>query len=333
MKVLRLTILTLLLAMASSALVNPVQAQPQRKLARDERRIERERKITERATATTRLEVGAGKHPNYNRLLKSTEYKLMYTEGLRYYGMKKKGKDYNTMANYRKAQSLLSKVVDSGALSGTPQEDSLSYYYGCAFYKSGSFDVSEVIFDNFRHGFPTSRFIEDAEYMYAMGFYFSSPGPEYDQTVTLRAMSAITEYEGRYPETAKKELCDQRMEELRRKLYAKSFENAKLYYTVGQYKAAVHALTNAIDEFPESPYREELMYMATRSAYLLAKNSVTSQMTDRYMSMMDSYYNLISEYPKTEHLGEVEKMRDEAREYITEHTKEEVEITATDDGN
>ncbi len=296
-------------------------------VTKDEKRLEKERKIAEKATKTTELQVKEGRTPGYSKLLKSNSYDLMYTEGLRYYNMKRKGRDANSGANYQKAQNLFDRVYQSQTFRGTDREDSLSYYLGCSFYKAGSFEVSEQIFDNFRHSFPSSIFIEDVEYMYAMGFYFSSPAPQYDQSTTLRAMISITEYQGRFPNTVKKTECEERMAELQQKLYVKSYENAKLYYTIGQYKAAVRALNNAIDEFPESPYREELMYLATKSGYLFARNSVASQTTDRYMSMMDSYYNLISEYPGTAHLKEVEKMHAEAAEHIAKHTKNEATTT------
>lgn len=320
-----------MLAIAGSAGFNPVEASGKApKLTKQEKQRERERKIAQRATASTELKIKEGKTPNYNKLLKSTSYGVMYTEGLRYYNMKKKGKDYNSNSNYQKAQNLLDRAYQSQSFMGTAKEDSLSYYLGCSFYKAGSFEVSEQIFDNFRRRFPNSRFIEDVEYMYAMGFYFSSPDPQYDQTTTLRAMININEYKGRYPNTVKKTECEERLAELQQKLYTKSYENAKLYYTIGQYKAAVRALNNAIDEYPDSPYREELMFLATKSAYMLAKNSVASQMTDRYMSMMDNYYNLISEYPSSAHLKEVGKMRDEAMDHISKSTKD---VTTQADGS
>ncbi len=222
--------------------------------------------------------------------------------------------------NMRRAQNLFGLAAKSMAFNGTPQEDSLYYYFGCSYFQAQDFTTSQDIFDNFRRRYATSRFIEDAEYKFATGFYYLSPDPKHDQSITLRAMSAINEFLGRYPDTPHRQICEQRMEELRRKLYTKSYENARLYYTIGQYKAAVRALNNAIDEFPASPYREELMYLATRSAWLFARNSVAGQMTDRYMSMMDNYYNLISEYPETRHLREVEQMRDEARSHIEAST-------------
>ncbi|MDR0907713.1 MAG: outer membrane protein assembly factor BamD [Rikenellaceae bacterium] len=297
------------------------------KPTKEEKRHERERKIAEKATRATELRVKEGKRPSYNKLLRSTNYELMWREGLVYYNAtKKKDATRNTSSNYQKAQNLFTGAYQSQFFAGKPQEDSLLYYLGASYYKDGIFEASEQYFDRFRRLFPSSAFIEDVEYMYAMGFYFSSPKPELDQTNTLRAMIEIGEYQGRYPNTVKSKEIAERMEELQQKLYTKSYDNAKLYYTIGQYKAAAMAMDNAIDENPASPYREELMYLATKSSYLFAKNSVASQMTDRYLDMMDDYYNLISEFPATAHLREVEKMRDEATEHISKHTQQD-EIT------
>jgi outer membrane protein assembly factor BamD len=339
MRTLRTIILALALAvsvggstgvLAQEAKQKTKQEASKAKLTKEQRRAAREKRITERATAATQVKVREGKHPSYNRLIKSTSYALMYTEGLRYFNMTKRGKDYNSLANMRRAQTLFDLAVRSQAFSGTPQDDSLYFYYGRSYFLSRDFVTSQEIFDQFRRRYTMSPFIEEAEYNFSAGFYFLSPDARRDQSVTVRAIAQITEFLGRYPDTKYKEISEQRLDELRRKLYSKSFENARLYYTVGQYKAAVRALGNAIDEYPQSPYREELMYLATRSAWLLAKNSIQSMMTDRYLAMMDNYYNLISEYPETRYLREVEEMRDEAQAYIETHTSESSETTTTD---
>ncbi len=327
MKALR-TLLFATLTAASLAGSPELFAQTAAKMSRDERRARRQERVTAKADLTTRTKLREGKSPSYNRLLKSTSYALMYTEGLRYYNMTKKGKDYNSLANLRRAQNLFELAVRSHQFSGTPQDDSLYYYYGCSYFTAQEFQTSQDIFDRFRRQYTSSRFIEDVEYKFAAGFYYLSPDPKHDQSITVRAMSAISEFLGRYPETIHREICLERMEELRRKLYTKSYENAKLYYTIGRYKAAVRALNNAIDEYPLSPFREELMYLATKSAYLYAKNSIPSQMTDRYLSMMDNYFNLVTEYPETRHLREAESMRDEARKHI-EAGKETQTATTT----
>ena len=300
---------------------------PKVKRTKEERRAERERRIMQKATEATQIKLKEGKYPSYNKLLKSTSYALMYTEGLRYFNMTKKGKEHNSMANMRRAQNLFGLAAKSMAFNGTPQEDSLYYYFGCSYFQAQDFTTSQDIFDNFRRRYATSRFIEDAEYKFATGFYYLSPDPKHDQTITIRAMGAISEFLGRFPETQHREICLERMEELRRKLYTKSYENARLYYTIGRYNAAVRALNNAISEHPMSPFREELMYLATLSAYEYARNSVPSQQTDRYLSMMDNYYNLISEYPETKHLRDVERMRDVARAHIEASTSGQTTTT------
>jgi outer membrane protein assembly factor BamD len=335
MKVIR-TLLLVTLAVAAIAGAADVYAQEgdsarRSKPTKEERRELRAQKITQKATEATQLKVREGKTPSYARLLKSTNYELMFTEGLRYYNMTKKDSEVNSRANLRKSQALFQEALRSQTFGGTSREDSLYYYYGCSFFMAQDFQESQEVFDNFRRQYGASKFIEDAEYKFAMGFYFLSPAPAHDQSVTIRAISTISEYMGRYPETTHKEVCDERMEELHRKLYTKSYENARLYYNIRQYKAAVTALNNAIDQHPESPYREELMYLATRSAYMFARNSVQAQMTDRYMSMMDNYYNLISEFPETRHLREVEQMRDEAREYIETATSGQTADSDTND--
>ncbi|MDR2912681.1 MAG: outer membrane protein assembly factor BamD [Alistipes sp.] len=330
-----ITTATLLAAPSTHAQSQTQQTQTQdiragEQSAKERKRAARERRIAERATKSTELKVREGKTPRYSALLKSTSYQLMFREGLRYYNMTKKNSDRNSIYNYRRAQSLFYTAISSQTFAGVPQEDSIYYYYGCSFYMAQDFQTSQDIFDNFRRRYGASPFTEDADYKFAMGFYFLSPEPQHDQSVTIRAMSAITEYLGRYPETTHREVCDERMGELQRKLHTKTYENAKLYYNIGQYKAAVRALNNAIDLYPDSPFREELMYLATRSAYLFARNSVQGQMTDRYMAMMDNYYNLVSEFPETKHLREVEQMRDEARAYIDIRTSDDATAEEND---
>ncbi len=198
------------------------QTEPISRMTREERQAARQQRIERRATACTARQLRLGKSPSFSRLEKSTNYALMYTEGLRYYNTPKAGKDYTSMTNLRRAQALLSKAYRSQQFGGSPQEDSLYYFLGCSYYMAQDFGTSEQLFDGFRRQFGASPFVEDAEYKYAMGFYFQSPEPERDQTVTMQAMAAIMEYMGRYPQTSHREVCDERMAELERKLHTKS---------------------------------------------------------------------------------------------------------------
>ena len=64
------------------------------------------------------------------------------------------------------------------------------------------------------------------------------------------------------------------MEDLRGRLEQKSYEIAKQYYKTRKYKAAMTAFTTTLSEYPDTPYREEAMYLKAKAAFKLAENSV-----------------------------------------------------------
>jgi outer membrane protein assembly factor BamD len=75
-----------------------------------------------------------------------------------------------------------------------------------------------------------------------------------------------------------------------------------------QYKAAIVALQNSLKEYPESVYRQEMMYLKLNSLYLYAQNSVPSKQKERYQTALDDYYSFIEEFPKSQYLKDVTRI-------------------------
>ena len=65
------------------------------------------------------------------------------------------------------------------------------------------------------------------------------------------------------------------------------------------------------------------MYYIVVSNYRLAHNSVVEKQADRYMSMLDSYYTFIEEYPESKHLKELKRYFKEAKDYIDKNKEPE----------
>ena len=99
----------------------------------------------------------------FNKLLKSDDNDKKYTRAIEYYN---EGK-------YDKCALLMESL--NQVFAGTERADTLAYYYGAALYKDGDFVTSGKVFDAFRRTYSRSPFVEDAEYMYAKGLYYSSP--------------------------------------------------------------------------------------------------------------------------------------------------------------
>jgi outer membrane protein assembly factor BamD len=203
--------------------------------------------------------------------------------------------------------------------ASTLRADTIMYYTGCCYYKQGNFSTSATIFDEYRRTYGRSPLLEDVEYMHAMGYYFSSPQPSRDQTTTLQAIRAIEEYMEHYPSSPKIGLCEQRIVELKGKLYDKSFINARTYYKTKRYKAAIIAFKNALGDFPETPHREEILFLTLDSSYQLAENSIQSLQVDRYLDAMDAYYNFVSEFPESKHRKAAERMQKSIKRFLARH--------------
>ena len=158
--------------------------------------------------------------------------------------------------------------------------------------------------------------------MYVLCFYYLSPAPSRDQTMTGQAIMAINEFIPRYPNSDQIENFRKINDELTERLHEKSYINAYTYYKIGRYKSAIVALKNALKQYPDSKHREQIMYLIVDSIYRLASNSVADKQTDRYLAMLDSYLSFKEEYPESKHIKELERMAQHARDYLDRNNKD-----------
>lgn len=212
---------------------------------------------------------------------------------------------------------------------GLPQEDSILYLTGLAYYRLRNFESSGSLFDEFRKTFGRSPLLEDAEFLYTDGLFRSSPPPNRDQTQTIRAIIAIEEYMQRYPRSKNIAEMQAHLDELEDKLREKAYLNAKVYYDIGEYKAATVALRNALDEYPDSDHREEMLYLIVKANHMLASNSVAKLQRERFMNVQGAYYNFMAEYPESRYAKEVQKMLDDASAYLERFSDGEKKNTST----
>ena len=245
-----------------------------------------------------------------NSLLKSGKPDLIYAKALEFY---EKGK-------WSRASTLFEGVQHY--YSGTSREDSISFFTARCRYKTLDYDTASTLLDEFRRKFGRSVFIEEAEGMYAMCFYKLSPGPTRDQTMTGQAIIAVNEFMSRYPESKYIEDFKNIDKELTQRLHDKAYINAYTYYKIGKYKSAIIALKNALRKYPESNHREEIMYLIVDASYRFAGTSVEAKQIDRYMSMLDSYYSFIAEYPESTHVKELDRMARHAKDFLDKNKKD-----------
>lgn len=245
-----------------------------------------------------------------NNILKSGKPDLIYSTAMDYYQKEK----------WTRASTLFEGVQHY--YSGTMREDTISFYNARCKFKNRDYETASTLFDEFRRKFGRSNFIEDAEGMYALCFYYLSPGPKRDQTMTAQSLIAINEFMSRYPKSERIENFKALNKELTERLHEKAYLNAYTYYKIGKYKSAITAFKNALKEFPETVHREQIMYLIVDAGYKFASNSIQSKQTDRYLTMLDSYLSFKDQFPESSRLKELDRMATHAKDYLDRNNKE-----------
>jgi len=232
---------------------------------------------------------------DYNTVIKSTDYEFKYKKAVEYYNE----------GEFVKSSGLLRELVN--IYRGTSKADEVYYYYAKSFVGMNDYLLAGHWFRSLVKEFPKSEYVEEAQFMIGYCFYKESPKPRLDQQVSQKAIDALQLYINLFPNSDRVEEANRLIIELRDKLVYKSFLTGKLYYDLENYKAAVIALSNSLKDFPDTKYREELMFMLLRAKYLLAVRSVEEKKEQRLSDALDEYFTFVDEFPESEYKKEAEK--------------------------
>ena len=232
---------------------------------------------------------------DFNKIVKSTDYEFKYKKAVEYY---EKGE-------YSRASTLLTELVN--IYRGTSRADDIYYYHGKSFFAMKDYLMAGHWFTTLAKEFPKSEFVEESQFMIGYCFYMDSPKPRLDQTVTQKAIDALQLYINLYPSTERAEEANRLIIEMRDKLVYKSFLTGKLYYDLGNYKAAVVALTNSLKSFPDTRYREDLTFMLLDAKYNLAIYSTEDKKELRLSDALDEYFSFVDEFPESKYRQQAEK--------------------------
>lgn len=240
----------------------------------------------------------------YSKLLKSTDYELK----------KSKAKEYFQEGQYVKTTELLTQILPR--FRATDEAEDLNWMNAQAYYGMKDYIMAGSYYKSFIDLFPFGKHAEEANYMAALCDYNISPRPELDQENTKNAIEGFNIFINKFPNSPKIEDCKKRITELEDKLVEKSYLNAKLYYDMKQYKAAVVALTNSLKENNETKYREQMLYLKLNSLFLYAENSLPNKQKERYQATLDDYYSFMEEFPKSTYSKDVDYIFEKTNKYL-----------------
>jgi outer membrane protein assembly factor BamD len=248
---------------------------------------------------------------DYQKIARSEDSSLKYTKAVEYY---EKG-------DYDKALTLFESL--STYFRNTPRGEVVDFDLANSYFQTGQYQLAAYQFRTFAEENPTSQRADEANYMYAYSLYMQSPKSDLDQSSTSQAINGFQDYLNKFPDSKHVEEINQHIDELRNKLEQKDIDNAYLYFKIEDYKSAVWALRNVVQQYPTSKKREWLEYLIIRSAYELAQNSVQAKQEERMQQTLAYYNDFRERYPVSEYDGELKKIIKNTNNYLqaikTEH--------------
>jgi outer membrane protein assembly factor BamD len=227
---------------------------------------------------------------NYSKTLKSANNELKYETGVDLY---EKG-DFNKAIQFF---DLLRAVY-----RGTERGQKLTYYSANCYFQMKDYNIAAYYYKQYYQMYPRGEKAEEATFMSAYCNYLESPRITLDQSATYMALSEMQFYIDMYPSSSRVPEANRLMDDLRAKLETKAYNVSKLYYKMRDYQAAITSFENLLDDYPDTDYKEEILYYITMAYYEYAERSIFSKQTERYEKTIEAYNNLRYLYPESKYL-------------------------------
>jgi outer membrane protein assembly factor BamD len=202
-----------------------------------------------------------------------------------------------------KAQTLLELSIPN--YRGKSEAEELFLKFAYTHYYNNEFILAAHYFRNFSTTFYNSDKREEAEYMSAYSNYRLSPNPKLDQTYTEKAIEGLQTFINTHPRSERVEECNALIDEMRRKLEIKAFQEGQLYYNIGQYESAVRSFTNMLNQYPDAEEAERVRYLMIKATYQFAKKSIYDKKEERYENTVALYNKFVKKHPTSEYSKEV----------------------------
>lgn len=215
---------------------------------------------------------------------------------------------------YAKAAETFESL--SMATRGTAQDDTVQFYWGLSNYRYGDYTTAESNLQEFIATYPLSPFTEQAKFLRLDCLFRGTYRYELDQMPTYRALSEMNVFQIENPQSQYHDRVAAMMDELNDRLELKAYKSAWLYYHMEDYLAAHYALKNVLKENADNRYREEILYYTAMSAYKYAINSVESKQRERYLVFVDDYFNIVSEFPESKYIKELEPLYNKVQKQL-----------------
>lgn len=243
---------------------------------------------------------------DFNKLVSSNDFDAKYKAAVNYY----------ENHNYTKAIQLFENLILH--YHGKENAENISWYYAQALMAEKDYYSAGYQFKNFFKRFTYSERAEEALYLAAECKYHESPAYYLDQKQTKEAIQEYESFVDRYPASVHIPEINTHLDELRNKLMRKDYEIAYGYYRVESYNSAYVSLQTFLNNYPDSPYKEQAMFYMLASGYAYGINSHESKIRERLQQVVNDFDRFSSSFKDSKYLAQAQEYYTKAKAALAE---------------
>lgn len=175
---------------------------------------------------------------------------------------------------YQDARAILLPLEDSPRALDI-QESVKLLLADSYFYNGGDLNYAEALarYRSFLTFFPNSARAAYAQFQVGECYFRQLGRPDRDQSYTANAIREYQRVQDAYPESEYAKQAEDRQLEARARAARHEFEVVRFYHEWENYAAALKRVSEMLVERPESPDREQALYIAADSCYRLGRAS------------------------------------------------------------
>lgn len=268
-------------------------------------------KLTSKLTILVVISVVLTSCNGYSKLMKGTDFDAKYQAAMKYYEDK----------NYTKAIQLYENLIMH--YHGKEHAEDICWYYAMCMLHEKDYYSAGYQFKSFFKRFAYSDRAEEALYQAANCKYNESPEYFLDQKLTKEAIQEYESYLDRYPASVHVPEINARIDELNEKLMHKAYDIAYSYYQTENYHAAYASLQSFLNNYPDSPYREDAMFYLLASGYSYGIGSQESKMKERLQQVVNDFDRFATSFKDSKHLAQAQDYYTKAKAAIARLEKAE----------
>jgi len=240
----------------------------------------------------------------FSHLLKSDDSDKKYAKAIEYYNKK----------DYSHALQLFDQLM--GVMRATDKAQKIYYFYAYSYYGQKDYTLASYYFKRYVTNFPNTKEAEECAYMSAYCNALNSPEYSLDQTTTHDAIKELQLFVNTYTASARIPECNDLIDKLREKLEYKDFKIAKLYYRMNDYSASITSFNNILKDYPETPHKEELLFLIFKSNYKYANQSIEEKKKERHLKAIAAYNEFVQQFPASQYLSEAKDLKEKSQKEI-----------------